>query len=72
MTYYKKPYQREYADNYHNGLLKAEIDLKENIFIKVRNDCNKNILSHKSLAEYHYNNGYFCYICQYASDNKLI
>ena len=71
--YYIKPFHNEFADTYHNGWLQAEKDLKENSYKEIRDSFNartqKKLLS---LSQYHYANGYFCAICQYASDNKLI
>lgn len=71
--YYIKPFHNEYTDAYHNGWLQAENDLKENSYTVIRDKFNSKVSNKpSSLNKYYYDNGYFSYICQYASDNKLI
>ena len=71
--YYNQPFHIKYADTYHNGWLQAEIDLKEHSYTVIRDKFNsKSSNRPSSLNQYYYDNGYFSYICQYASDNKLI
>lgn len=71
--YYNKPFHNEFIDTYHNGWLQAENDLKVNSYAVIRDKFNSKASNKpSSLNQYYYDNGYFSYICQYASDNKLI
>lgn len=72
INFYHTPFQKEFENVYHVAWLEAEKDIKEKGYLKARTDFNKIKNSNNTLAEFHYLNGYFCYLCQYANDNKLI
>ena len=70
--YYIKPFHNEFIDTYDNAWHDAIADIEMFCYDETMRNFKSLADDITSLADYHYANGYFCAICQYASDNKLI
>lgn len=70
--FYSVPFQKEFIDIYDNAWHDAIADIEMFCYDETMNNFKTLADNITSLADYHYANGYFCAICQYASDNKLI
>ena len=70
--YYIRPFHNEFTIIYDNAWHDAIADIELFCYDKAIKNFKSLADEITSMAEYYYANGYFCAICQYASDNKLI
>lgn len=70
--YYIKPFHNEFINTYDNAWHDAIADIELFCYDEAMNNFKTLADEITSLADYYYTNGYFCALCQYANDNKLI
>lgn len=70
--YYIEPFQKDCISDYIKGW-RLSIEYIDKYGYKVaKNYLNTLMDNQKDIKGFHHANGYFCYICQYASDNNII